>query len=549
MRTLPQAEIRSLSAPAPQESQAQIQTTNRRDGPNFAETLKRKSAPVERTDRANKDPEPVAKSAEVSDKAPTTTRRRPTDDATHSSDEATTNDNLPVVDVTQVDSPNAPSNPLTLGDLGTALGTNAVESTDLTLVAGPDTAQKPLAGKVTETANATVISVTAANVATSGSQAADATVASTTTDVADATVNLTPKTFTKPATNQTNQPDQLSTAAIASHALSTDDASVDVSSALPNTFTAARGAKPATAASHADDNQINVSATNPSANDNDPRAAILPIFANDMVSKTALPAVKTQLPASSSDDAPMTGATTALPNITPIHSATPATQSSGMNAIAAAIGEKKQDPASDTAQPFETKISNESSLVPLQPGPTAQVTVTRPMSETVLAQSALAANGNSMEKALSHQVSKALIQNMPNGDRVLVMRLTPPELGTVKIEVVERMGVLTAKLHAEDDGVRLALERFLPSMRQDLRASDAPIRELSMSDQTQFQRSFADGQNPQQQQQQNAESSNRRARADEPRFAIDGTRSDTVVASRGAPLGGRVSLSEVNALA
>ena len=88
---------------------------------------------------------------------------------------------------------------------------------------------------------------------------------------------------------------------------------------------------------------------------------------------------------------------------------------------------------------------------------------------------------------------------------------------------------------------------FLPSMRQDLRASDAPIRELSMSDQTQFQRSFADGQN--QQQQQNAESSNRRARADEPRFAIDGARSDTVTTPRSAPLGGRVSLSEVNALA
>jgi flagellar hook-length control protein FliK len=194
------------------------------------------------------------------------------------------------------------------------------------------------------------------------------------------------------------------------------------------------------------------------------------------------------------------------------------------------------------------KTPNESAFAPLPAAPAAPTTVTRPMSETVMAQNTLAANGNAMEKVLSHQVSKALVQHLPNGDRVLVMRLTPPELGTVKIEVIERMGVLTAKLHAEDDGVRLALERFLPSMRQDLRASDAPIRELSMSDQTQFQRSFADGQN-QQQQQQNAESSNRRARADEPRFNTDAARSDAVVATRSAPLGGRVSMSEVNALA
>jgi len=138
------------------------------------------------------------------------------------------------------------------------------------------------------------------------------------------------------------------------------------------------------------------------------------------------------------------------------------------------------------------------------------------------------------------------VQNLPNGDRMMVLRLTPPELGTVRVELIERQGVFTARLHAEDDGVRLALERFLPSMRQDLRASDAPIRELNLSDQAQFQRSFADGQ---QHQQQNANNSgNRRQREDAPRFSIDGVRSDPVMAPRAAPLGGRVSLSEVDAL-
>ena len=544
MRTLPQTEVRSLPAPAPSESQAQIQTTHRRDSPNFAETLKRKSAPDERADHASKDPEPAAKSVEASDKAPAPARERPTDDARPSSDKPTTTDHLPVVDATQTDSTSVPANPLTLGDLGIALATNAVESADLALAAGPDASQELLASKIAATTNPTVISAATVNVAPSGSKTTDATVASATaTDAADAALNVTAQTATPPATTQTNQPAQLSSAAIASETLSTDETAVEISSALPNAFTAIRGAKSAATATKADDAQMNVSATNPSANDIDPSSAILPVLANEMISKPALPA-------SSSDDVPMTGATAALPTIAPINSATPATQAAGMNAIAAAIGEKKQDPASETSPPLETKISNESSLVPLQSSPTAQVTATRPMSETVLAQSTLAANGNAMEKALSHQVSKALIQNMPNGDRVLVMRLTPPELGTVKIEVIERMGVLTAKLHAEDDGVRLALERFLPSMRQDLRASDAPIREISLSDQTQFQRSFADGQNQQQQQQDADSSSNRRSRADEPRFNIDGIRNETVTAQRSsAPLGGRVSLSEVNALA
>jgi flagellar hook-length control protein FliK len=551
MRTVPHIEIRSLPAPAPQENQAQIQTSNRGDNQNFAETLKRKSATDDRADRTNKDSEPVTKPSEASEKAPTKTRQRPTDDAPSASDQATTADDLPIVDATPIDSSHVPVNPLTLGDVGIPLATTAVESADAALTAGSDVSQKQLASEIAAIANTTITSTTATDVATTGTKTADASVASATAvDTAATALNLISQAIAKSATAQTDQPVEDPAAAIASNAINADNTLVEFSSTLPNTVTAVRGPKPAALSTKIDDAQLNVSATSPSANDNELNAGLLPVFANDMVSKPALPAAKAALP-SSSDDAPTTGAITALPTITPINSATPATQSTGMNAIAAAIGEKKADEKSDKSPPLEAKISNESSLVPLPSAPTPQVAATRPMSDTVLAQNVLAANGNAMEKALSHQVSKALVQNMPNGDRVLVMRLTPPELGTVKIEVIERMGVLTAKLHAEDDGVRLALERFLPSMRQDLRASDAPIRELSLSDQTQFQRSFADGQNQQQQQQQDADSSNnRRSRTDEPRFSLDGMRNETATAQRGiAPLGGRVSLSEVNALA
>jgi hypothetical protein len=231
---------------------------------------------------------------------------------------------------------------------------------------------------------------------------------------------------------------------------------------------------------------------------------------------------------------------------TPALAALPASQPSAMHVVAAALGdhapaEAPVDGGTTTVKPAGESIA----LVPQQPLAAAPAVPQRPMTEAVLAQDALAANGNAMEKAVSHQVSRALMQQLPNGDRMLVLRLTPPELGTVRIEVVERQGSFTARLQAEDDGVRLAIERFLPAMRQELRASDAPIRELTLSDHAQFHRSF-DGQG---QQRQQSERSDRREREDAPRFSLDGVATEVPGVRRGAPLGGRVGLSGVDALA
>ena len=123
-------EIRSL--PAPQESQVQIQTANRDNSPIFAQTLKRKSASDEQADRANKDSKLVAKPDEALDGA-------------------TTTDDLPVVNAMTVDSTNVPVNPLTLGDFGIGLPTNAVESADVALTSGTDVSQEHLAAAATTT--------------------------------------------------------------------------------------------------------------------------------------------------------------------------------------------------------------------------------------------------------------------------------------------------------------------------------------------------------------------------------------------------------------
>jgi flagellar hook-length control protein FliK len=192
-----------------------------------------------------------------------------------------------------------------------------------------------------------------------------------------------------------------------------------------------------------------------------------------------------------------------------LNGATVATQSAPMHTVAQALNTGKSADKKEAAKEI-TALAATQHTADTQPiAPTsalAPTTTNKINSEAINAQPQLAMQGNAMEKAVTHQVQRALVQQLPNGERMMVLRLTPPELGTVKIEVIERGGVFSARLHAEDDGVRLALERFLPSMRADLRASDAPIREITLSDQAQFQRSF----NEPQQQQQN--SSNQRTR-------------------------------------
>jgi flagellar hook-length control protein FliK len=544
MRTLPQTEVRSLPAPASQETQSPA--TNRGDGHNFAETLQRKSAADERPESPRKNSQPTEKNSanDTVENVSSATKRPPADHATNATEEPTAGD-LTVTDAPVVAEPtNVQTNPLTLGDLGLALAMSA--SAMEPAVAAPTATPETLP----EFALKTVVTATKTNGDVNPMASTEMTMDAVVAALAElAALAQNAKNSAAPVTEQTALTDISAQilASVNANALTTgDSATTDLAAAM--SAAAASNRIPTTPNTKIADAQLVSDAVEVVANDVDMTAALPPVMAPVATAKAALPTVKDHLPTSPVDDASSAELMTPLVSSAPINSATPAAQTTGMNAVAAAIGDKKSDKASAESAPMAAKTPNESAFAPLPAAPAAPTTVTRPMSETVMAQNTLAANGNAMEKVLSHQVSKALVQHLPNGDRVLVMRLTPPELGTVKIEVIERMGVLTAKLHAEDDGVRLALERFLPSMRQDLRASDAPIRELSMSDQTQFQRSFADGQN-QQQQQQNAESSNRRARADEPRFNTDAARSDAVVATRSAPLGGRVSMSEVNALA
>ncbi len=180
---------------------------------------------------------------------------------------------------------------------------------------------------------------------------------------------------------------------------------------------------------------------------------------------------------------------------------------------------------------------------------------TMPVSAAPLAgsRSSATAEGNPLERAVARQVSQALVRTQANGDKLMVLRLTPPELGTVRIELTERDGTLSARLHADDQGVRQALERLLPQIRHDLRGQDATIRSVELGD-GRPDRQNNDGQ-PSHQQRRDDPGWNQaqdRPRRDGPAFSLDGSAPNAPVASpTRAPrsLGGTITASTVDATA
>lgn len=162
--------------------------------------------------------------------------------------------------------------------------------------------------------------------------------------------------------------------------------------------------------------------------------------------------------------------------------------------------------------------------------PTA-TTSTRPQAEP-----------NPAERALANQVVRAVLRHDAEGGRSLVLRLTPPELGTVRVEIVERAGTLSARISSDDQGVRNALERALPLMRQELRGSDAPVRDVSLAD-TWFGDAARRGRN-------GHESSGRRQRDDgDATFSVDGLPPAAAAALPIHRLGGLVADGRVDARA
>ncbi len=159
------------------------------------------------------------------------------------------------------------------------------------------------------------------------------------------------------------------------------------------------------------------------------------------------------------------------------------------------------------------------------------------------------AQPNSLERAVANQVSRAVIRHSPTGGDMLVLRLTPPELGTVRIEFTSHHGVLTARMVAEDDAVRRALDRALPQMKADLRNEHATLEiHVDKGDQ---RWGWQEG-GPRQDQRDQRGNSSQRRRDGEPAFSIDGVEAvslQTPIIRADPVLGSRISELAVDALA
>jgi len=155
---------------------------------------------------------------------------------------------------------------------------------------------------------------------------------------------------------------------------------------------------------------------------------------------------------------------------------------------------------------------------------------------------------NPVERAVAHQVSRAIIQHLPDGGARMVMRLTPPELGTVRIEFLMRDGTVTARLLAEDDGVRQALDRALPQLRNEVR-TEHPTVDITV-DRSDQRQSWQDG-NPRHEQRHDPQGGQGRPRESDEHFTLD----EAAPLHEAAPrridpvLGGRVSARAVDAFA
>lgn len=156
---------------------------------------------------------------------------------------------------------------------------------------------------------------------------------------------------------------------------------------------------------------------------------------------------------------------------------------------------------------------------------------------------------NPMERAVANQVSRAIIQHLPDGGTRMVMRLTPPELGTVRVEFIIRDGVMSARLLAEDDGVRQALDRALPQIRSDVR-TEHPTLDITV-DRSDQRQSWQDSQTRQDHRGEQQGGTQQRRREGDEIFTLDGAEPVAVAQPQRAErtLGGRVGSRSVDAFA
>jgi flagellar hook-length control protein FliK len=167
-----------------------------------------------------------------------------------------------------------------------------------------------------------------------------------------------------------------------------------------------------------------------------------------------------------------------------------------------------------------------------------------PVSTPVLAPAALP---TAVDRIITHQVVHGLQRQRPDADRSLMIRLTPPELGTVRVLLREEDGQIHARILAEDPAVRQALQRELPHLLRDLRVADAPVASVAVERGQDAQSQDRAGQQHQHQQhrQPHEQGAEQRPGSHAPRFALDGSLAEERRDERPQPRASRPSTAHV----
>ena len=226
----------------------------------------------------------------------------------------------------------------------------------------------------------------------------------------------------------------------------------------------------------------------------------------------------------------VTGGSPTLP-VAPSPTATPS-----LSSLAAPVKGRKPVVPEEPGLPVSASM-----IPPGQPGEAAQAGAGQLVASGLSAASVLATSvlapapaesppaplPNPVERAVAHQVSRALNRLPGGGDKSLVIRLTPPELGTVQVELRERDGGLVVILRAEDPAVQKALERLVPQLRSDIQQGDRTVVSVQTDDRSggSSQRDFDGRGGAAMQQRQPGDQPNRRGQQGRDRtgFSLGGT--------------------------
>lgn len=168
--------------------------------------------------------------------------------------------------------------------------------------------------------------------------------------------------------------------------------------------------------------------------------------------------------------------TDSSPGSDPIVFEAPATPADGERPSAAVraieVAPETVLPAVATQDAAASQPADGSSLGPLTAGRSESSPVAAPTSPVVL----IAPHDS---QALVDTVSKMVLKSHDSGQQ-LSLQITPPDLGTVRIEVHSHGGVLTARLEADSPAARQLLAEHLPQLREALQQQGANVDRIDV---------------------------------------------------------------------